>query len=79
MQYIRKRVVDFRYWEIICLKYLNYDLRKSSAFDYLLLFFKLGIFFYEEKIDVINKLNNCLNILDYVVNDKKSCNYRYML
>ena len=73
--YVKKKVRNFRYWEVLCLKYLNYDLRKSSAYDYLLLFFKLGIFFCKEKIDVMNRLTNCLNILDYVINDIKSCNY----
>ena len=38
------------YLEIIELGFckLNYDLRKYSAYDYLILFFQLGIFFCEE-------------------------------
>ena len=79
-QYIKKNVNNFNYWEILCLKYLNYDLRKSSAYDYLLLFFRLGIFFCKEKIDVNSKFNFCLEILDYIINDSKICDFsQYIL
>ena len=79
-QYIKNNVNNFSYWEVLCIKYLNYDLRKSSAYDYLLLFFRLGIFFCEEKIDVNNKFNICLQILDYIINDSKACNFsQYIL
>ena len=79
-QYIKNNINNFKYWEVLCLKYLNYDLRKSSAYDYLLLFFRLGIIFYEEKIDVNSKFNICLEILDYIINDSKSCNFsQYIL
>ena len=79
-QYIKNNINNFKYWEVLCLKYLNYDLRKSSAYDYLLLFFRLGIIFNEEKIDVNSKFNICLEILDYIINDSKSCNFsQYIL
>ena len=79
-QYLKKDVNNFKFYEVLCLKYLNYDLRKSSAYDYLLLFFRLGIFFCEEKIDVNCKFNICLDILDYIINDSKSCNFsQYIL
>ena len=73
--YIKNNVNNFKYWEVLCLKYLNYNLGKYSAYDYLLLFFKLGIFFCEEEINIINKLKYCVKILDYVVNHKKSCDF----
>ena len=73
--YIKKNVNNFKYWEILCLKYLNYDLGKYTAYDYLILFFKLGIFFCEEEINIIDKLKYCIKILDCIINDKKSCNF----
>ena len=71
--YIKSNVNNFKYWEILCLKILNYNLGKYSSYDYLILFFRLGIFFSKETIDINSKLKNCLNILDYIINDAKSC------
>ena len=59
----------------MCLKYLNYDLGKYTAYDYLILFFELGIFFSEESIDVIDKLKYCVKILDYIILNKCSCDF----
>lgn len=70
--YIKKNVNNFKFWEILCLKYLNYDLEKYSAYDYLLLFFKLGIFFCEKDINIIEKLKYCFKILDLIIIDKNS-------
>lgn len=36
-------------------------------------FFKLGIFFCEKEINIIEKLNYCLKILDLIVINKNSC------
>ena len=74
-RYIKKNVNNFKYWEIMCLKYLNYDLGKYTAYDYLILFFELGIFFSEESIDVIDKLKYCVKILDYIILNKCSCDF----
>ena len=73
--YIKKNVNNYKYWQIICLKNLNYDLGKYSAYDYLILFFQLGIFFCKEKINTIDLLKYCINILDFITNNKKSCEY----
>ena len=73
--YIKKYVNNYKYWEVLCLKYLNYDLGKFSAYDYLILFFKLGIFFCEEKVNIIDKLKYCINILDLIIYDKKFCEF----
>mgnify|MGYP002624941917 CR=1 FL=1 len=70
--YIKKTVNNFRFWQILCLKYLNYDLEKYSAYDYLILFFKLGIFFCEKDINIVEKLNYSLQILDLIILDKNS-------
>ena len=78
--YIKKNVNNFKYWEILCLKYLNYDLRRYSAYDYLILFFQLGIFFCKEKIDIIDKLKICLKILNSIIKNSKSSYYsQYIL
>ena len=73
--YIKKHVNNFKYWEIMCLKYLNYDLGKYTAYDYLILFFELGIFFCEENVDIIDKLKYCVKILDYIILNKCSCDF----
>lgn len=78
--YISKNINNFKYWEILCLKYLNYDLRRYSAYDYLILFFQLGIFFCKETIDVISKLKICLKILNCIINNSESNFYsQYIL
>ena len=74
-RYIKKNVNNFKYWEIMCLKYLNYDLGKYTAYDYLILFFKLGIFFCDENVDIIDKLKYCVKILDYIILNKCSCDF----
>ena len=73
--YIRKTIKNYKYWELICLKYLNYDLGKYSAYDYIILFFELGIFFTKEKVDIYDLLKTCINILDFLTGDKRSCDY----
>lgn len=73
--YIKKHVNNYKYWEVLCLKYLNYDLERYTAYDYLILFFKLGIFFCGEKINIIDKLKYCINILDLIVYDKYFCDF----
>ena len=78
--YMKKNVNNFQYWEILCLQYLNYDLRKYSAYDYLILFFQLGIFFCKETIDIMSKLRICLKILNCTINNSKSIDYsQYIL
>ena len=71
--YIKNNVNNLNYWQILCLKYLNYDLGKYSAYDYLLLFFRLGILFCKETVDMISKLKICLKILDCIINNSKYC------
>ena len=78
--YIKKNVNNYKYWEMICLRNLNYDLGKYSAYDYLILFFQLGIFFCKEKINTLDLLKYCINLLDFITTDKKSCEYsQYIL
>ena len=73
--YIKKNVNNYKYWEVLCLKKLNYDLGKYSAYDYLILFFELGLFFWKANINILDKLKYCINILDFITNNKKSCDY----
>ena len=75
VHYIKKNVNNCKYWEVLCLKVLNYDLGKYSAYDYLILFFELGIIFVKEKINIIEILKYCIYILDFIINEKKSCDY----
>ena len=73
--YIKKNVNNYKYWEILCLKSINYDLGKYSSYDYLILFFRLGIFFCKEKVNTLDLLKYCINILDFITNQKRSCDY----
>ena len=73
--YIKKNVNNYKYWEVLCLKKLNYDLGKYSAYDYLILFFELGLFFWKANINILDKLKYCINILDFITINKKSCDY----
>ena len=73
--YIIKNVNNYKYWEVFCLKKINYDLGKYSSYDYLILFFELGIFFCKEKINILDLLKYCINILDFITNDKRACDY----
>ncbi len=73
--YIKNNIKDHKYWEILCLKYLNFDLGRYSAYDYLLLFFRYGIFFCKENINVLDKFKFCLNILDIIVQNKRACDF----
>lgn len=62
-RYIKKNINNFIFWEALCLKYLNYNLGKYSAYDYLLLFFRLGLVFCKESVKcyVIPKMPNNTN------------------
>ena len=73
--YIQKKVSNYKYWELLCLKYLDYDLGRYSSYDYLILFFKLGIIFSEAEVLLKDKLKICLNILDIIIYDKKFCKF----
>ena len=73
--YIKKNVNNYKYWEVLCLKKLNYNLGKYSSYDYLILFFGLGIFFCKENINILEKFKYCVNILDFITNNKRSCEY----
>jgi hypothetical protein len=73
--YIIKNVNNYKYWEVFCLKKINYDLGKYSSYDYLILFFELGICFCKEKINNLEILKYSVNILYLVTNDIRACEY----
>ena len=74
-QYIKTEVKDLIYWEIICLKYLCFNLGEFTAFDYINLFFHLGIIFTKEDFDISNNYKNCINLLEIIINNYNICNY----
>lgn len=53
--YIKKNINNLIFWEALCLKYLNYNLGKYSAYDYLVLFFRLGLVFCNKPINIMKK------------------------
>jgi len=75
-QYIKTEIKELNYWQMICLKSLNYNLGDYTALDYIYLFFHLGISFSSENDDDFYiKYNNCLNILDIIINNNNICKY----
>ena len=68
----------FKQSEILCLKCLDYDLGKYSTFDYINLFFSLGVICSNKikgNIDINKLYYTCLNYLDYVIEDNNSLNF----
>lgn len=79
-QYLISEIKNIMYWQIFCLKNLDYNLIKNSAFDYIYLFFELGIIFSKENINIINIYNYCFNLLDILINNYNICKYnQYVL
>ena len=74
-QYIKTEIKDLMYWQIFCLKNLCFNLCEYNAFDYINLFFKLGILFTKENVDIHTYYNKCLNLLEIVINNDKICNF----
>ena len=74
-QYIIEEIDNIKYWQIFCLKNLDYNLGKYSAFDYLKLFFELGIVFSENDIDIISMYDFCFNLLEILINQYNICKY----
>jgi hypothetical protein len=70
-----EKIDNLMYWEIFCLKKLDYNLGKYSAFDYINLFFGLGIVFSKKNIDIINIYDSCVNLLEILINQYKICKY----
>jgi hypothetical protein len=57
------------------LKKINYNLSKYTSFDYIKLFFSLGIIFTNENIDINNIFCSCINILEIITNHYNICKY----
>ena len=74
-QYLIKNVKNLMYWETFCLKKLKYNLSKYTTFDYIKLFFSLGIIFTNESIDMNNIFCSSINILEIITNHYNICKY----
>lgn len=74
-QYIKKETKNIMYWQTYCLQKLDYNLGKYSAYDYLNLFFNLGIVFTNEKINYLNVYESCFNILEKLIINSNICKY----
>ena len=74
-RHIKKEIKDIMYWQSFCLEKLDYNLGKYSAYDYLNLFFELGIVFNKENFDIINKYEFCLNFLEIIIKNYNICKY----
>jgi hypothetical protein len=74
-KYLMEKIDILMYLEIFCLKKLDYNLGKYSAFDYINLFFGLGIVFSKKNIDIINIYDSCVNLLEILINQYKICKY----
>ena len=71
-QYIKHELNDLMYWQMFCLKNLDFNLGEFTAFDYINLFFQLGIVFTKEKFEIYNYYYKCLNLLGIIINNEKS-------
>ena len=72
------KIEFFKQSEILCLKCLDYDLGKYSTFDYINLFFSLGIIYSKQikrNIDITKLYYTCLNYLDFIIEDNNSLNF----
>jgi hypothetical protein len=74
-KYLLKEIKDIMYWQTFCLQILDYNLAKYSAFDYVNLFFSLGIIFSYENFDINNIYHYCLNIIAIIINNTNICKY----
>ena len=74
-QYIRKEINSIMYWQSYCLKKLVYNLGKYTSFDYINLFFDLGIVFTKKEVDIINMYESCFNILETIIGNQYFCKY----
>jgi hypothetical protein len=74
-QYIKKEVNCIMYWQSYCLKKLVYNLGKYTSFDYINLFFDLGIIFTKKEVDIINMYESCFNILETIIGNQYFCKY----
>ena len=74
-KYIKSELRDLIYWQSFCLNLLCFNLNEFTAYDYINLFFHLGIVFSKENIDIYNIYKRCLNMLEIVINNDKICKY----
>lgn len=74
-QYIRNEIKSIIYWQTYCLKKIDYNLCKYTSFDYINLFFALGIIFTKNEVDIINMYEGCFSILDIIISNQYYCKY----
>ncbi len=83
IHFLSSKINNLNEIEILCLKTLNYELGIYSSYDYINLFFSLGLIFLNE--DNINPNNNdtnimnmyfkCINILEVIIDDYRSLEF----
>jgi hypothetical protein len=78
-QYIKNETKNLMYWQTYCLKNLDYNLGKYSAYDYLNLFFDLGIVFTDKKTNFLNISKSCFNLLELIITKSNICKYNQYL
>ena len=69
--------------EILCLKTLNYELGNYSSYDYINLFFSLGLIFINDvnnnhnnyDSNIINMYFKCIDILEVIIDDYRSLEF----
>lgn len=74
-QYIKNETKNIMYWQTYCLQKIDYNLGKYSAYDYLNLFFNLGIVFTNEQVNFLNIYESCFNILEQLIINGQICKY----
>ena len=75
-KYVNKNVENWKFLEVKCLGFLDYNLGKYSSYDYLILFFGMGIIFKDAKyLDIFDNFQQSEKILEIVTNDIRLYNY----
>ena len=80
---LSSKIENFHQIEILCLKNLDYNLGIYSSYDYINLFFSLGLIFPTQNLEIEkNEDTNifemyfrCINILDIIIDDYRSLEF----
>ena len=72
-----KNIKNITEIEILCLKWLDYNLGMLTAYDYIDLFFSLGFIFpsKKENFDISIIYLNCIKLLEIVIEDRKNFDF----
>ena len=75
-KFLAYKIKNLMFWEIYCLKKLDYNLSNYTVYDYINLFFKVGFVFTEDNINIQKEYDRCVAMFEYLLNfDDFCCKY----